>query len=324
MQKEVYKQSKQQFRLFLKDVQKSFELIAPVKEEVIRFKEIKDVDDVYLEKNSYFPVKEYFFKKEEVLFQFTGTKITVPAQKTPKRVFFGLRKCDLNGVRHQDMVYQHQINDPYYAASRENAYLLGYHCPKAPSPYCFCGSLNLGDYADLMFYDNADHFLVEVGSQKGEKLMKKFASRFEKTPITIPETAKHIPGSDRLEKKDIAHFYDHPGWKKGVDLCLSCAACTNLCPTCYCHSIHDEVSTKNPKKGERKRTWSSCQLPEFSRVAGDHVFREGREERFKHRIYHQLQYFKEKNGIDLCVGCGRCIEGCPTRIDFVKIINEMK
>lgn len=324
MQKEVYTQSKQQFRSFLKDLKKSFELIAPVKSDVVRFEPISNVDDIHLDKNSYFPVKEYFFKKEEVLFQFTGTKIRVPSQKTPKRVFFGLRRCDLNGIMHQDLVFTEQVNDPYYIAARKNSYLLGYHCPKAPSPYCFCGSMKLKEYFDLMFYDYADHFLIEVGSEKGKKLVKQYSSYLSQVPTSIPESAKHIPGADRLEKKDIAHFYNHPDWKKGVDQCLSCAACTNLCPTCYCHSMHDEVSTKNPARGERKRTWSSCQLPEFSRVAGDHIFREGREERFKHRIYHQLQYFEEKNGVDLCVGCGRCIEGCPTRIDFVKIINEMK
>ena len=65
-------------------------------------------------------------------------------------------------------------------------------------------------------------------------------------------------------------------------------------------------------------------LPEFTRVAGDHVFRKDREGRFKHRIYHQLDYYKDKYGEFLCTGCGRCIEGCPTRIDFVPIINEMK
>jgi len=49
-----------------------------------------------------------------------------------------------------------------------------------------------------------------------------------------------------------------------------------------------------------------------------------REDRFKHRIFHQLQYFKDRHGMNLCTGCGRCIRGCPTRINFVKILNEMQ
>ena len=78
------------------------------------------------------------------------------------------------------------------------------------------------------------------------------------------------------------------------------------------------------QKGERYREWSSCQLDSFTRVAGDHVFRNKREDRFKHRIYHQLVYFKERYGLNMCVGCGRCIKLCPTTIDFVDIINKMK
>jgi len=65
-------------------------------------------------------------------------------------------------------------------------------------------------------------------------------------------------------------------------------------------------------------------LKSFTRVANDYVFRESREERFKQRIYHQMQYFKERYGIEMCVGCGRCITHCPTNIDWVELLNEMK
>ncbi len=300
------------------------ELIAPVKTDVVRFEKISEVNSIHFDKNSYFPLKEYFFKKSEVLFNFTGNKITVPSFEVHNRIFFGIRRCDLNAIRHQDMVFIEQAKDPYYTAARHNSYLIGYHCNEAPSPYCFCGSLELVDFYDLMYYDKGDYFLVEVGSKKGEHLLEKYRSYFTLSDETISPQDKKIKGADRLDKKDISAFYNHADWKKGVDLCLSCTACTALCPTCYCFEIHDEVKTSNPAEGTRKRQWSSCQLQDFTKVAGDHVFRKEREQRFKHRIYHQLEYFKEKNGINLCVGCGRCIDGCPTRIDFVDIINKMK
>jgi len=321
---QTFKLDKKSAWAFLGKLKDDFELIAPVKKDLVRFETIEDTKDIYLEKNTYFSVKEYFFKKHETIFQFDGNKITVPVAQTPKRVFFGIRKCDLNGIKHQDMVFTEQISDPYYTAARENSFLLGYHCNEAPSVYCFCGSLNLVDYYDLMFYDRKDFFLIEIGSEKGSFLVNKYKQFFKETAPEIKADEKIIYGADRLEKKDISKLYDHPDWKKGVDLCLSCSACTAVCPTCYCFELHDTVKTENPAQGERVREWSSCQVQEFSKVAGNHVFREKREERFKHRIYHQLEYFKEKNGINLCVGCGRCIEGCPTRIDFVQIINEMK
>ena len=321
---QVLKLEKKRLNGFLEKLGGSYEIIAPVKKDLVKFEKIENFDDIYLEKNSYFPVKEYFFRKQEVLFKFSGIKITVPNPYNPKRVFFGIRRCDLNAIKHQDMVFMGQINDPYYTSMRQNSFLIGYHCNEAPSPFCFCGSMELAEYFDLMFYDKKDYFLVEVGSEKGKFLVNKFRGFFTELNILISSEEKKIPGADRLENKDISKLYDHPDWKKGVDICLSCAACTTLCPTCYCFEVHDEVKAKNPAEGQRKRDWSSCQLPSFTKVAGDHVFRETREDRFKHRIYHQLEYFRQKNGVDLCVGCGRCIEGCPTRIDFVGIINNMK
>ncbi len=315
---------KKRLNEFLLQLSKSYELIAPVKTDVVRFERVKNPETIHLEKNAYFPLKEYFFKKEEVLFTFTGNKIQETTLSSPKRAFFGIRKCDLNAIHHQDIVFMKDTQDPYYIAQRKNSLLLGYHCPSAPSPYCFCGSLDLIDFFDLMFYDKEDHFLVEVGSEKGKKLAEKYGKLFSPSTRLMTQADKVIPGADRLDKKDISAFYDHKDWKKGADICLSCGACTALCPTCYCFEIHDEVKAENVNKGERKRSWSSCQLQEFTRVAGDHVFREDREERFKHRIYHQLEYFKEKYGVQMCVGCGRCIDGCPTRIDFVDIINKME
>lgn len=321
---QVFKQDRRKFSAFLDKLKQSYELIAPVKKDLVRFEKINNIRDIYLQKNSYFPIKEYFFKNREILFNFNKTKLKVPKLNSPSRIFFGLRKCDLNAIKHQDTVFIEDSNDPYYKSARKNTYLLGYHCNTAPSQYCFCGSLNLSDFFDLMFYGKQEYFLVEVGSKKGEFLVKKFKSFFTKSDYTLTEQDKIIKNSDRLKKRDISTLYRNPDWIKAAELCLSCTACTALCPTCYCFKIYDELSSNDLKKGERIRKWSSCQLQEFTRVAGNHVFRMEREERFKHRIYHQLDYFKKKHNIHLCVGCARCIEGCPTRIDFVKLINEMK
>lgn len=320
----VYRLELKNFAILLEHIRRDMQLIAPVHKGLVKFEPIENIKDIYLDKNAYFPVKDYFFKQEETLLKFKGIKMSQPKLDKPKRAFFGLRKCDLNGIKHQDKIFMETIKDPYYISKRENSYLLGYHCNEAPSKFCFCGTLNLADFYDLMFYDREDHFLVEVGSKKGEKLVEEYKDFLEDTEVSISKEEKKIKNADRLFKDDISDLYDNKDWEKGVSKCLSCAACTNLCPTCYCFEIHDEVKASNPKEGERLRTWSSCQLKSFTKVAGNHVFREKREERFKHRIYHQLQYFKERNGVNLCTGCGRCIEGCPTRIDFVDIINKMK
>lgn len=309
---------------FLSKITKKYSLIAPIKTDLVRFQEIDDAKDIILDEIPFFPVKNFIFKQKDALINFDGTKVSVPIYNPKRKVIFGIRRCDLNAIKHQDLVYMGKFVDPNYKAERDSMLLIGYHCDKACNEYAFCGSMNLTDFYDLMFIDKGDEFIVDVGSSKGQKFIDEFKHFFASSKYQLTHDDKVVEGTNRLHKMDISKLYDNPDWQKGVDQCLSCSACTSLCPTCYCFEIRDIVDTTDTKKVRRERNWSSCQQKSFTRVAGGHIFREKRSERFRHRIYHQLAYFKKKYGTNLCVGCGRCISACPTRIDFVKIINEMK
>lgn len=296
------------------------DIYAPVESEAVRFEKITDAAEIYLEGLADFPLKEFFFRPKEVLFEFNKGRLREKIPKPRKRVFFAVRLCDLNAIHRQDFIFLEKYDDPFYRAQREKSILIGYHCDEPPSKHCFCGSMNLEEHYDAMLFDKGEYFLVEVKTEAANRILKKF---LKDTEETITEEDKKID-TDRLKVKDISGLKEHKGWKKMVDKCLSCANCTLMCPTCYCHEISDEITVKELRKGIRKREWSSCQLNSFTRVAGDHVFRKEREERFKHRIYHQLQYFKDRYGLDMCTGCGRCIDLCPTTIDFVEGLNNMK
>jgi sulfhydrogenase subunit beta (sulfur reductase) len=316
MKKEVYKLAKSRLNLFLNNIKKNYELIAPVKTDVSRFQIINNVKDVHLENLSYFPVKKFFLQNNQTLFNINKDNFKTTKQKINKKVFFGLRKCDLNAIYNQDLVFN-EIDDPYYKQSRKNSILIGLHCNTPPSKYCFCESLDLIDFFDLMFYDQGKYYLIEVGSEIGIYLTKDLTKTKEQIKI-IPMNQQL-----KLEAKDIDKVYHHHDWYKAVELCLSCASCTAVCPTCYCFEIKDEVDSNNINLAKRIRSCSSCQLKSFTQVSGDFVFRDKRDERFKHRIYHQLSYFKKRYKKHLCVGCGRCISACPTRIDFISLINSM-
>jgi sulfhydrogenase subunit beta (sulfur reductase) len=316
--------SKKDSLSFLAKIAKDTALYAPVKGKLVTYQRVTDPLQITLEKNAYFPLKQMFFKPKSVLFSYTKNHIEPGSEEIEEKVIFGVRRCDLAAIKHQDMVFMGQHQDPFYHAERDATILIGYHCPSPPTEYCFCGSLNLPDFYDVMFFDRGENYLVDAGSEKGKAFLSQYREYFKETTQTLSDNDKKIPNSDRLHKLDISPLYNNPDWKKGVNDCLSCGACTALCPTCYCFEIHDEPKLGKSLDGERVRRWSSCQLKEFTKVAGGHTFREDREQRFKHRIYHQLDYFKKKNGVNLCTGCGRCISGCPTRIDFVNIINNMK
>jgi sulfhydrogenase subunit beta (sulfur reductase) len=319
----VYRLEQTQLDPFIAAMATRYQVFAPVRTDAVRFQEVTDGEAIDLTENSYLPIKEFFFAKHDTLFVFDRANLAVPVERVEPRVFFGVRRCDLNALSHQDLVFMQEPRDPYYAQRREASVLIGYHCPEPPSPYCFCGSMNLKDCQDLMFVPRAGYFLVEEGSERGERLIHEFPRYFSRTDEALREEDRRTPGTDGLATTEIAEFYDDERWEEGVRNCLSCGACTALCPTCYCYEIHDEVELGDTDRGSRNRCWSSCQLKEFSRVAGDICLRESRSERFRHRIYHQLEYFRERYNVTLCTGCGRCISFCPTRINWVDMINRM-
>ncbi len=276
-----------------------------------------------LERQPMFPIKELFFDKREVLLTWEGKKMHEPKLDAKPKAIFALRRCDLNAVLKQDIAFSADFDDPYYQKRRKNAFLIGYHCSEAPGDNCFCGSMQLKDFFDLMLYTQGDNFLVEVGSKEGEKFVKHHKDIFEESDQTITPKMHEIKGLKKLDYSGISGSKDNKAWDELVKKCLSCSACTALCPSCYCHEIKDLVNPLQVDSGERVRNWSSCQVQSFTRVAGDEIFRKERRERYLHRIFHHLLYFEEKNDEPLCVGCGRCISFCPTRIDFVETLNKI-
>jgi ferredoxin len=66
-------------------------------------------------------------------------------------------------------------------------------------------------------------------------------------------------------------------------------------------------------------------LDGFTKVAGEHEFRDKRSERFRHRIYRKGKYVPAKIGGRIaCVGCGRCIDAClPGIANPVEVYNRL-
>jgi len=311
---------KKRLNEFLGEISKGADLIAPVKRGTLRFETVKDFDSICLEGRPLFPLKKFFSPAKRDVFGLTLTDKNKPFEENKprirQRIVFGARLCDFNGLLRLDKLFlSEEYKDDHYKLARENTLLLGINCDPPPSEYCFCESMDLERYYDLFFHDLGDKYYIEVGSLKGKALVK----GLEDYDFSIPP----IKCDKKLDRKDIAHYYEDPTWEKENEKCLSCGKCTAHCTTCLCFDVEDKMDV-NLNKGRRFKEWDSCQFLNFTLVAGGYVFRKERLARFKHRIYHKLQYFREKFGLDMCTGCGRCIEACPRLIDFTDVVNKFK
>ena len=73
--------------------------------------------------------------------------------------------------------------------------------------------------------------------------------------------------------------------------------CNFVCPTCTCFTMQDIFYKDNPKAGERRRVWASCQVDGYSDIAGDIVSARVRETECVLRFYIRYQIIKRDSAI---------------------------
>ncbi len=302
-------------------INKGFSVIAPVRtENGLNFQEVKNGSRAELDYvNTTYPPKNLFLPDGETLFTYDlkgRPKIKENIEKV-NRVIFGIRPCDIHGLLALDLVFE---KDPYYTVRRKGTLIIAVNCKEA-GENCFCQSMETDKLTkgyDLLLSDCGDCLVVEGYNRKGRALINDLFREGDVEKIKMTNRRKF--DSRKIEKRILGVFNDKR-WNEVSEKCLSCGACTVVCPTCYCFSVQDEPGYD--RDGSRKRVWSFCMLKEFSRVAGDVVFRRDRSERCKQFVFHKLSYFMEEHGKQLCVGCGRCIDICPTGIDFFSEVEKM-
>jgi len=322
---------KNSFFKLIDRLSKDYEVIVPVKKgEDFNFQKIDSSKEINLDgyQNTRFSPKEFFLPKLETLFTFKKNRKIKISSNIPKekRVIFGIRPCDVNSILVLDRIFTTNYEDPIYIERRKNTILIALNCNKA-GEYCFCGSLgtdSLREGFDFLLTDIGKQFFVEVGSENGEEIVEKNYDLFKWTKKKVDKPK--LKFKRKVDTKNLVEVfnkgYNHKVWEQEAKRCISCAACTMVCPTCYCYDVQD-ITDVTGKNGERVRNWNFCMLLNFTRVAGNNIFRENRTERLKQFVYHKLCYLKETDGVFLCVGCGRCIQSCIVDIDLTYIANKL-
>ena len=281
-----------------------------------------------LHEQTFYSPKKVLLPHKERLFDFgkSGKEAEIDHLFSyQKKIVFGIRPCDLNAVLVNDSVFLHYgINDSFYEHNRKHVLFIALQCTKA-GENCFCTSLgtNKAKGFDLLLTPMENGFFVEAGSMDGKKILRQFSAFFSKARQKKPNYKIVCP--NKIPKKDwpalLDKHWNHAVWKKTAERCLSCASCTQICPTCFCFFVEDSFRDFSLQKSSRYRFLDSCFLLQFSRVAGSLTFRQARDARLKQFVNHKYNYFPKNHKVIGCVGCGRCITVCPTRISIAEILN---
>lgn len=279
--------------------------------------------------------KEFLFPAREALLRFDRVKNTHEAVvEATEQVIIGLHPCDIHAITLMDRVFSSGAPDANYLAKRAKTIIIGTDC--LPDEYCFCKSLGTGTIDkgfDLFMHAAEGGHLVRAGSKAGEDILKKYARPEKPSSADIKRLEKRAKQRDGMFKAHIdapphtlpeiySKSADSPVWDRIGSICTGCGSCNNVCPTCYCFDVKDEMST-DLKTGERVRTWDGCTLEDFAKVAGPHNFRKTRGERLRHRFNRKFNYLTDRFGALFCVGCGRCSRTCLVKINISEVTNEL-
>ena len=331
--------SQENLKILIRDLKKSCdEFIAPKREhlEDIIFGDAKQDNRELLnyKGNSIISPREFLLPRTEIIFEIKSAKENrmIPREDRKKRVFYGVRPCDIAALVLMRKFFLEGFADILYRQKLDNSIFISLACNERCSNLAFCNQIDSGPIAkagfDLQLLPLDSGFLVEAGTNKGKQIISRNKKLFlratalqEKEPKA---KLKDFPGEAKIDYKKLAKIMQADKIKTSVweDIgtrCVVCSGCITLCPTCSCFSIADRLRND---KGVRMRYCDGCPYAGFTRMAGgatpfpehkDHIRRF-----FEHKLNVDVQRYKRPS----CVGCARCIRTCPGNISIYKFIQE--
>ena len=340
----MYKIAKENLSALFQSIAENQELYLPVEVSgQVNFKAWTQDANVSLEtlKTVKSP-KDAFFPQSENLYtvQREGKKLSIEPQalKEQNFVVFGMKACDIQGVKVLDNVFLSDPIDSFYAARREHGTIVAMACHE-PEESCFCKAFGIDcaePAADVATWMVEGELYWKALTEKGEALTKALesllveadgadAEKLEAEKNAIHTIVEKLPYSNlSLEGWNgdaLTEKFNSPVWEELYKPCLACGTCTFVCPTCQCYDIKDYDTGHGVK---RYRCWDSCMYSDFTMMAHGNN-RTSQLQRFRQRFMHKLVYFPaNNNGMYSCVGCGRCVEKCPASLNIVKVIKAFE
>jgi ferredoxin len=249
------------------------------------------------------------------------------ADPEPVTVVFGIRPCDVAAMG----VLGRVLGE---ATQARDARVVALNCT-VPGGTCFCASMGTGPNLDGRARAQVDLELWEQPGDDGPRYLVGQVSEWARDLLeglvvdadldaelawvhSTRDRAVAAMGRELTTDALAEHLLgalESARWDEVASRCLSCGNCTMVCPTCFCHSVHDLTDLSGPGL-ERRSRWDSCFSLDHSYVHGGSV-RAGTADRYRQWLTHKLSTWWGQFGESGCVGCGRCTTWCPVGIDFV-------
>jgi sulfhydrogenase subunit beta (sulfur reductase) len=286
--------------------------------------------------------KPLFFPKSAKVMKYVATSAGTEVSETDedpltgKRVIMGVKHCDARSLQVLDHVYKWDYIDTDYQQRRENTIIISTRCDKAGT-HCFCTSLDYDvenmDAFDVLIVNGPEgKIFIKARTEKGEEFLKE--NMGQQSAVGSEQSAEeemknqYIAFSDsfrlKMDYKEVNEklqkLFDSPAFEEASKNCVSCNTCAFICPTCHCFKVTDE---KIKDTGVRYKSYDSCNNVYFTLMAGGHNPRNVKYRRWRQRSMHKFVYYKERFGVNLCVGCGKCTISCPVNISIFEVVNQV-
>lgn len=321
---------------FLSEISKDAELFVPAARQdgATGFVRYSGTQKIFLEGRTDFSPKAIFLPEKETIAEFgkkeNGDYSIKAVKDDALKIVFGIRPCDLHALAVMDeILIRYFYPERNYEARRKNCILIAIECKEPCGKESFCTSLgtNIAIGQDIILTPLKEGYGIRAETDKGKGLLAKrgIAAMIEEREIV--QAPSSFESKSKINAKDIPEMlrrnFESNVWKQEGERCLNCTSCTQVCPSCYCFYIKDELGLEEGKS-KRTRCLDSCFLDRFSRISKEVVFRKSNGAKLRQFVCHNFYYSQEKHNITKCVGCGRCIEVCPVKISITEVLKKIK
>lgn len=281
------------------------------------------------------PVKEFLFPLREIA---ATTQEKPESMQLKPFAVTGLKDCDVRSIAILDKVFaEDDFKDTLYMARREKMFIVSSDCTE-PGKSCFCPLFEGKGFSEKGFDLNIapikGGFIVDIGSRKGREFVESNDGLFADVPASLMEerNTNRANVRHRLERQSTEYApsmlkpqllemaQDSEIFDEQAKDCIECQACTRVCPTCHCFYLYD---SKQKDYFTKMKIWDSCMRFGYAMVAGGANPNKVLGERLKHRLMHKFVYFLERYGVNMCVGCGRCIDADAGGIDLRQVLKKL-